>query len=50
MILEISWDSLWMLAFDLSQFHRHGSWPMCELALTLNIEPHEQAYLLAKTI
>jgi hypothetical protein len=39
MILEVSWDDLWTLSFGLSQFHGHGSWLMCEVALkchTLN--------------
>ena len=34
MILEVSWDGLWTLSFGLSQFHGHGSWLMCEVALT----------------
>ena len=33
MILEVSWDGLWTLSFGLSQFHGHGSWLMCEVAL-----------------
>ena len=35
MVLEVSWDSLWTLSFGLSQFHGHGSWLACEVALTL---------------
>ena len=27
-----SWDGLWTLSFELSQFHGHGSWLMCEVA------------------
>ena len=27
------WDGLWTLSFGLSQFHGHGSWLMCEVAL-----------------
>jgi len=34
MILEVSWDSLWTLSFGLSQFHGHGSWHVCDMALT----------------
>jgi hypothetical protein len=33
MILEVSWENLWTLSFGLSQFHGHGSWLMCEVAL-----------------
>jgi hypothetical protein len=33
MILEVSWDGLWTLSFGLSQFHGHGSWLVCEVAL-----------------
>ena len=34
MILEVSWDGIWTLSFGFSQFHGHGSWFMCEVALT----------------
>ena len=37
MILEVSWDGLWTLSFGLSQFHGHGSWLICEVALTLSL-------------
>ena len=33
MSLEVCWDGLRMLSFGLSQFHGHGSWLMCEVAL-----------------
>ena len=33
MILEVCWDSLGTLSFGLSQFHGHGSWLVCEVAL-----------------
>ena len=33
MILEVSWDGLWTLSFWLAQFHGHGSWLVCEVAL-----------------
>ena len=34
MILEVNWDNgLWTLSFGLSQFHGHGYWLMCEVAL-----------------
>ena len=32
------WDSLWTLSCGLSQFHDHGSWIVCEVALTLHIQ------------
>ena len=35
MILEVSWDGLRTLSFELSQFHGHGSWLVCEVALRL---------------
>ena len=34
MILEVSWDGLCTLSFALSQFHGHGSWPVCEVTHT----------------
>ena len=34
MSLEVSWDSLLTLSFRLSQFHGHGSWLVCEVALS----------------
>jgi hypothetical protein len=33
MILEVSWDNLWALSLGLSQYHGHGSWLVCEVAL-----------------
>jgi hypothetical protein len=33
MSLEVYWDGLWTLSFGLSQFHGHGSWLVCEVAL-----------------
>jgi hypothetical protein len=35
MILEVPWDGLWTLSFGLSQFHGHGSWLVCEVALSV---------------
>ena len=32
MILEVCWDGLWTLSFELSQIHGHGSWLVCEVA------------------
>jgi hypothetical protein len=32
--LEVSWDGLWTLSFGLSQSHGHGSWLVCEVALS----------------
>ena len=35
MILKVSWDSLWTLYLGFkSQFHGHGSWLVCEVALS----------------
>ena len=34
MILEVCWDGLRTLSFKLSQVHGHGSWLVCEVALT----------------
>ena len=36
MILEVCWDGLWTLSFGLSQFHGHGSWLVCEVALKVH--------------
>jgi hypothetical protein len=33
MILEVCWDGLQTLFFGLSQFHGHGSWVVCKVAL-----------------
>ena len=44
MILEVCWDSLGTLSFGLSQFHGHGSWLVCEVALNIIIQYH-QSYL-----
>ena len=40
MILEVRWDGLWTLSFGLSQFHGHGSWLVCEVAVI-----HNQHYI-----
>ena len=32
-ILGVCWDGLWTLSLGLSQFHGHGTWLMCEVAL-----------------
>ena len=34
MTLEVCWDGLWTLSFGLSQLHGHGSWLVCEVALS----------------
>ena len=36
MILEVSWDNLRTLSFGLFQFHGHGSWLACEVALSVS--------------
>ena len=36
MILEMSWDNLWTLSSGLPKFHGHGSWLVCEVALTFH--------------
>jgi hypothetical protein len=33
MVLKVFWDGLLRLSFELSQFHGHGSWLVCEVAL-----------------
>ena len=33
MTLGVFWDGLWTLSFGLPQFHGHGSWLVCEVAL-----------------
>ena len=33
MLLEVSLDGFWTQSFGLSQFHGHGSWLVCEVAL-----------------
>ena len=33
MISSVSWNNFWTLPFGLSQFHGHGSWLVCEVAL-----------------
>ena len=33
MILKVSWDGLWTLSFGVPQFHGHGPWLVCEVAL-----------------
>ena len=35
MILEVCWDGLGTLSFGLSQLHNHGSWLVCEVALSI---------------
>ena len=42
MILEVSWNGLWTLSFGLSQFHGHGYWPVCEVALISTINECKQ--------
>ena len=42
MMLEVSWDGLWTLSFGLSQFHGHGSWLVCEVALIVGDAPVQQ--------
>ena len=36
-ILEVSLDGLWTLSFGLSQCHCHGSWRVCEVALSAEL-------------
>ena len=37
MVLEVCWDGLWTRSFGLSQLHGHGSWLMCEVALSVGV-------------
>ena len=46
MILEVSWDGLWTPSFGLSQFHGHGSWLMCEVALSVAFGLHKYVFLV----
>ena len=34
MILKVRWDGVWTLSFPLSRLHGHGSWLVCEVALS----------------
>ena len=36
MISEVCRDGLWTLSFGLSQSHGHGSWLVCEVALSFD--------------
>ena len=38
MILKVYWDGLWTLCVGLSQVHGHGSWLVCEVALSITAE------------
>jgi hypothetical protein len=38
MILEVCRDGLWTLSFGLSQFHGHGSWLVCGVALRFDVD------------
>ena len=38
--LEVSWDNIWTLCFGLLQFHNHGSWLMCEVAISYGYLKH----------
>jgi hypothetical protein len=40
MISEACLDGLWTLSFGVSQFHGHGSWLVCEVALKLITSDH----------
>ena len=42
MILEVALDGLWTLSFGLSQFHGHGSWLVCEVALRAKVRGHRR--------
>ena len=44
MILEMCWDGLWTLSFGLSQFHGHGSWDICEMALRATLHMRLRAH------
>ena len=48
MIVEMSSDGLWTIAFELSQFHGHGSWLVCEVALTTEADLHKVALSMDK--
>jgi hypothetical protein len=42
MILEVRWDNLWTLSFVLSQFHGHGFWLVCKVALSMRATSHTE--------
>jgi hypothetical protein len=51
--LEVSWDhGLWTLSFGLSQFHGHGSWLVCEVALKcrLNLSTNDNLNQRSSTV
>ena len=37
MILEVPWDGLWTLFLGSHNFHGHGSWLLCEVAMRLEV-------------
>ena len=43
MMLEVCWDGLWTLSFGLSQVRGHGSWLMCEVALSYVMNGYEES-------
>ena len=48
MMLEVPWDNLWTLSFGLSQFHGHGSWLVCKVALSSQILSSQLTCSLSK--
>jgi hypothetical protein len=50
MNLEVSWDGPWTLSFGLSQFHGHGSWLVCEVALKVETPYHDNDLILTPII
>ena len=46
MILEVCWNGLWTLSFGLSQCHGHGSWLVCEVALSVGYHQELQVPLI----
>ena len=50
MILKVYWDGLWTLSFGLSQSRGHGSWLVCEVALSVTTKVHMEHGILLFTI
>ena len=44
--MKVSWDGLWTPSFELSQFHGHGSWVVCEVAVIHGPPNHQPAWLV----
>ena len=52
MSLEVCWDGLWALSFGLSQFHGHGSWLVCDVALNSygGVKPSSRGFVTREKV